>query len=29
VMLESILMVIPKFHDRNRQAYQIGYDYGN
>ncbi|GAB4340988.1 MAG: 2-oxoacid:acceptor oxidoreductase family protein [Candidatus Abyssubacteria bacterium] len=26
-MLESILQVMPKFHDENRQAFQIGYDY--
>lgn len=25
IVLESILMVIPKFHDRNKQAYEIGY----
>ena len=27
VVLESVLMVIPKFHDRNRQAFEIGYNY--
>ena len=27
VVLESLLEVIPKFHDRNRDAFQIGYDY--
>jgi 2-oxoglutarate ferredoxin oxidoreductase subunit gamma len=27
VVLESILEIIPKFHDRNRQAFQIGFDY--
>ena len=27
VVLESILHVIPKFHDRNRKAFQIGYDH--
>lgn len=27
VMLESILSIIPKFHGRNREAFQIGYDY--
>jgi 2-oxoglutarate ferredoxin oxidoreductase subunit gamma len=27
VMLDSILDIIPKFHDRNRKAFQIGYDY--
>jgi len=27
VMLDSILEIIPKFHDRNRKAFQIGYDY--
>jgi 2-oxoglutarate ferredoxin oxidoreductase subunit gamma len=26
-VLESILEIIPKFHDRNRKAFQIGYDY--
>lgn len=26
-VLESILDVIPKFHDRNRDAYRIGYEY--
>lgn len=29
VVLESIFMVIPKFHDRNRRAYEIGYEYGS
>lgn len=28
-VLESILAIIPKFHDRNRKAFQIGYDYVN
>ena len=28
-VLESILHIIPKFHDRNRKAFQIGYDYIN
>ena len=28
-VLESVLEIIPKFHDRNRQAFQIGYDYVN
>jgi 2-oxoglutarate ferredoxin oxidoreductase subunit gamma len=27
IMLESLLQVIPKFHERNRQAFQLGYDY--
>ncbi len=27
MVLESILNIIPKFHDRNREAFQIGYDY--
>ncbi len=27
VMLESLLQVIPKFHERNRQAFQLGYEY--
>ena len=27
VVLESILEIIPKFHDRNREAFNIGYDY--
>ena len=27
IVLESILNIIPKFHDRNRQAFQIGYEY--
>jgi 2-oxoglutarate ferredoxin oxidoreductase subunit gamma len=27
VVLESLLEVIPKFHDRNRDAFQIGYEY--
>lgn len=27
VMLDSILDIIPKFHDRNRKAFQIGYAY--
>jgi 2-oxoglutarate ferredoxin oxidoreductase subunit gamma len=26
-VLKSILAVIPKFHDRNRQAFEIGFDY--
>ena len=28
VLLESLLAVIPKFHDRNRQAFEIGFAYG-
>jgi len=28
IVLESLLAVIPKFHDRNRQAFEIGYEYG-
>jgi len=27
VVLESILAVIPKFHDRNREAFHLGYGY--
>jgi 2-oxoglutarate ferredoxin oxidoreductase subunit gamma len=27
IMLESTLTIIPKFHDRNRQAFQLGYEY--
>ncbi len=27
LVLESILEVIPKFHDKNREAFQIGYGY--
>jgi 2-oxoglutarate ferredoxin oxidoreductase subunit gamma len=27
VLLESTLEVIPKFHDRNRKAYQVGFEY--
>jgi 2-oxoglutarate ferredoxin oxidoreductase subunit gamma len=27
VVLDSILEIIPKFHDKNREAYQIGYEY--
>jgi 2-oxoglutarate ferredoxin oxidoreductase subunit gamma len=27
VVLESILAIVPKFHDQNRTAFQIGYDY--
>ncbi len=27
IMLKSMLEVIPKFHDRNRQAFEIGFDY--
>jgi len=27
VVLESILEIIPKFHDRNKEAYEIGYKY--
>jgi len=27
LMLESILELIPKFHDKNREAFEIGYDY--
>jgi len=26
-VIESILAIIPKYHDRNRKAFQIGYDY--
>ena len=27
ILLESALEVIPKFHDQNRQAFQLGFDY--
>jgi len=27
IVLESLLEVIPKFHDRNRRAFEIGYEY--
>lgn len=27
IVLESILEIIPKFHDKNKEAFQIGYDY--
>lgn len=27
VILESLLEIIPKFHDKNREAFQVGYDY--
>ena len=27
VVLESILEIIPKFHDKNKEAFQIGYEY--
>jgi 2-oxoglutarate ferredoxin oxidoreductase subunit gamma len=27
VVLESVLAIIPKFHDRNRQAFQLGFEY--
>ena len=26
-VLESILAIMPKFHDQNREAFQIGYEY--
>jgi 2-oxoglutarate ferredoxin oxidoreductase subunit gamma len=26
-VLESVLAVIPKFHDENRQAFEVGFDY--
>ena len=29
VLLESALELIPKFHDQNRQAFQLGFDYKN
>ena len=29
VVLESILSVMPKFHEQNREAFQIGYDYAD
>ena len=27
IILESLLEIIPKFHDKNREAFQVGYDY--
>ena len=27
IVLESILEIIPKFHDQNRNAFRLGYDY--
>ena len=27
IMLESTLAIVPKFHDQNQEAFQIGYDY--
>ena len=27
IVLESLLEVIPKFHDRNRKAFEIGFEY--
>ena len=27
IVLESMLSVMPKFHEQNRKAFQIGYDY--
>ena len=27
IVLESVLSIVPKFHDQNREAFQIGYDY--
>ena len=27
IVLESVLNVVPKFHDQNREAFQLGYDY--
>jgi 2-oxoglutarate ferredoxin oxidoreductase subunit gamma len=27
IVLESILQIMPKFHERNREAFQVGYDY--
>ena len=27
IVLESLLDVIPKFHDQNRKAFEIGFDY--
>lgn len=27
ILLESALAIVPKFHDQNREAFQIGYDY--
>lgn len=27
LVLESILQIIPKYHERNREAFQVGYDF--
>lgn len=27
IVLQSILKIMPKFHDKNREAFEIGYDY--
>ncbi len=27
IVLESILAIVPKFHDQNRKAFEIGYEY--
>ncbi len=27
IVLDSILKIMPKFHDRNRKAFQLGYEY--
>jgi len=27
LVLESILSVIPKYHDENRKAFQLGFEY--
>ena len=29
VVLESILSIVPKFHEQNRKAFEIGYDYAS
>jgi len=29
IVLESMLEVIPKFHDRNRKAFEIGFEYAS
>jgi 2-oxoglutarate ferredoxin oxidoreductase subunit gamma len=29
LLLESILEVIPKFHEQNRQAFQLGFDHSD
>ena len=29
IVLQSLLDVIPKFHDQNRKAFEIGFDYAS